>query len=167
MIFSTGRDILQAELKGEGGLSRALLEDPEWSNRQWQRDLLISNERIGDRTLRAGDEAGAKVAFQKALDAYEALLKSEKALLDKDPDDEERLLSVVPHWRLATLERENAPDKARTHLQAALAVLEPLAAADHLDAMRRAWIDQIKAQLAALDARATTPPVAPPAKRKR
>jgi hypothetical protein len=70
-------------------------------------------------------------------------------LLESNPDDvQARLFSVVPHWRLAGLDKA----KAREHLEAALAILEPMAEHDRLDVNRRGWISKIKAQLAALDA---------------
>jgi hypothetical protein len=91
--------------------------------------------------VKQGDSKGAVAAFERALGAYQALLKAH-------PDDVESLVfSVVPHVRLAGLDQA----KAREHLQAALAILEPMAAADRLDAERRGWIGSIKAQLAALD----------------
>ena len=96
----------------------------------------------------------AIAAFERALSSYDALLQAR-------PDDVELTLSsVVPHWRLAGLDASHA----RSHLQAALAILEPLAAAGRLNADRRGWIAKIKAQLAALDHPA---PTSPPAKPKR
>jgi hypothetical protein len=53
---------------------------------------------------------------------------------------------VVPRWRLARLDQQNAPD----HLRAALGILKPLAAAKRLDANRQKWIPQIESELAAL-----------------
>jgi tetratricopeptide (TPR) repeat protein len=169
VAYSKVGDVLAAQGDAAGALNAyrdglAIIErlsaaDP--GNAQWQRDLASSNERIGDSAIRGGDEAGAKAAFQNALKAYEALLKLH-------PDDAQaRLFSVVPHWRLAALEQEKSREKARAHLQAALAILEPLGAAGHLDADRRGWIADIKAQLSALDAPAAKPPAAPPARRNK
>jgi tetratricopeptide (TPR) repeat protein len=120
---------------------RERLASSDSGNAQWQRDLAVSNERIGEMLVKQGDSKGAVAAFERALGAYQALLKAH-------PDDVESLVfSVVPHVRLAGLDQA----KAREHLQAALAILEPMAAADRLDAERRGWIGSIKAQLAALD----------------
>jgi hypothetical protein len=70
----------------------------------------------------------------------------------------------VPHLRLAELDRS----KQREHLEAAAAILEPLAAADRLDAKRRGWLAQIKAQLMALGQTAPAPhsPAVEPAQRQ-
>ena len=110
-------------------------------NTVWRRDLGRSNERIGATLVKQSDGKGAVAAFERALSTYDALLHAR-------PDDvQSKLLSVIPHWHLARLDSPHA----RTHLEAALAILEPLAAADRLDPMRRGWIAKIKAQLAALD----------------
>jgi hypothetical protein len=58
-----------------------------------------------------------------------------------------RVFSVVPRWRLASLDPASAVD----YLRAALAILRPLAAADRLDTQRLNWIPRIEAQLAALE----------------
>jgi tetratricopeptide (TPR) repeat protein len=120
-------------------ISHLAKADP--NNAQWQCDLAISNERIGDMLVKQNDAKGAIEAFERALGAYRKLLES-------NPDDvQARLFSVVPHWRLSSLDKA----KAREHLEAALAILEPMAAQDRLDANRCGWIGKIKAQLAALD----------------
>jgi hypothetical protein len=68
-------------------------------------------------------------------------------LTARNPGDaESRLFAAYPHWRLADLD----PPNARAHLQAALDILRPLAAANRLDANRLTWIPQIEAALAAL-----------------
>ncbi len=68
-------------------------------------------------------------------------------MIARNPDNVPALVfSVVPHWRLATLD----PAKSKGHLRAALAILKPLAAANRLDANRLGWIPKIEAQLATL-----------------
>jgi hypothetical protein len=54
---------------------------------------------------------------------------------------------VVRHWRLADLDKA----RAREHLEAALAILEPLATAGRLPSTKREWITAIRTALAALD----------------
>ncbi len=116
-----------------------VVSDP--ANAGWRRGLAASYEHIGDIAARLGDAKVASAAFERALSAYEALSRTH-------PDNvQSRLFLVVPHWRLAGLDVAHA----RTHLEAAVAILEPLAAGGRLDAERRGWIGQIKAQLAALD----------------
>ena len=104
----------------------------------WQRDLAISNERLGDMHANNGNDTGARSAFERALAIY-------AGLVERNPDDLASLVnSVLPRLRLATLD----PARARNHLEQALSILQPLAAADRLDAMRRNWIPGIESQLA-------------------
>jgi len=124
----------------------------------WQRDLAVSLERVGATLTRQGDATGAIAAFEQALVVYRGLARAH-------PDDARSLVfSIVPHLRLAELDRA----KQREHLEAALAILEPLAAEDRLDAKRRGWLTQIKAQLKALGQAAPAPrsPAVEPALRQ-
>jgi len=149
-------------LKAQGDLPGALkayrdalaiieqLSASDSGNAEWRRDLAISNERIGDMLVRNNDRKRAVAAFETALEIYDALVRSH-------PDNAEaRLFSIVPLSRLAELD----PGRAREHLDAALAILEPLAAADRLDADRRGWIPELKAARAALDAKPKPAPAA-------
>ena len=116
-------------------------------NAVWQRDLAISNERIGDMLAREGDAIGAIAAFERALAAY-------RQLIARQPDDiQSRVLSVVPLWRLGGLKGR----EGRGDLEAALAILKPLADADRLDARRKGWTAAIEAQIAGLGAAAEAP----------
>ena len=90
--------------------------DPE--NAGWQRDLAISNERLGDICLQQENPVEARQAFERALGAYEALITRNQG------DVPSQLYSVVPRWRLSRLD----PKNARRYLEAALAILTPLAA---------------------------------------
>jgi tetratricopeptide (TPR) repeat protein len=117
---------------------RLATSDP--GNAGWQRDLAVSNERIGDISVRQGNNADARTAFENALAAYETLIR-------RNPGDVPSMVnSVVPRWRLGSLD----PNNGRKHLQAALDILNPLAAANRLDANRVKWIPRIEAELAAL-----------------
>lgn len=105
--------------------------DPD--NAGWQRDVAVSNERIGDMHAREGRSDDAIAAFERALTAYERLL-------ERNPEDvPSRVFSVVPLWRIGTLRGQSG----RGELEKALAILKPLAAADRLDANRRGWIATI------------------------
>ena len=76
-------------------------------------------------------------SFEKALAAYNGLMK-------RNPEDiQSRVFSVVPLWRIGGLKGAGG----RAELEAALAILKPLAAANRLDANRRGWIGQIEAQV--------------------
>jgi len=127
-------------------------------NAGWRRDLAVGHERMGATQARQGDIRGAIASFERAAAIYGDLVRAH-------PDDARSLLfSVVPRWRLAELDAA----RAREHLEAALGILEPLAAADRLDAKRRGWLTQLKAQLATLErpAPAPQPSAAEPAKRR-
>ncbi len=150
--LSVSHDKIGDVLVAQGNLAQALesyraslaiserLAGDDPGNAGWQRDLAIGNERIGDMHARQGQSAEAIAAFQRALDAYGRLLQ-------RNPDDvQSRVFSVVPLLRLGDLKGKDG----RKDLEAALAILKPLAAENRLDAMRRGWIDQIEAQIAAL-----------------
>ena len=126
--FTSSRDILQRLAKSDPG------------NAGWQRDVAVSNERVGDMHARQGDTAQARVAFENALAAY-------KVLVERNPGDlPSKVNSVVPLLRLGGLKGP----AGRADLEAALAILKPLAAANRLDANRRGWIPQLEAEIAAL-----------------
>jgi hypothetical protein len=82
----------------------------------------------------------ARQAFERALGAYEALITRNQG------DVPSQLYSVVPRWRLFRLD----PKNARRYLEAALAILMPLAAANRLDANRLTWITQMEDELSKL-----------------
>jgi len=85
----------------------------------WQRDPAVSNEGIGDMHARHGQAREAIAAFKRALVAYNVLLR-------RNPGDvQSRVFSVVPLWRLGELKGKHG----RKDLEAALAILKPLAAA--------------------------------------
>jgi tetratricopeptide (TPR) repeat protein len=123
--------------------SRAIAErlaaaDPQ--NAEWQRDLAVSHERVGDLYAQSGETEKAREAFEHALGAYERLTA-------RNPGDlPSQVFSVVPRWRLSRLD----PAHARRHLEGALAILKPLAAAGRLDVNREKWVPQMEAELARL-----------------
>jgi hypothetical protein len=100
----------------------------------------ISNERLGDICLQQENPVEARQAFERALGAYEALITRNQG------DVPSQLYSVVPRWRLSRLD----PKNARRYLEAALAILTPLAAVNRLDANRLAWIKQMEGELSKL-----------------
>jgi tetratricopeptide (TPR) repeat protein len=109
-------------------------------NAAWQRDVAINNERLGDIYSQQENTVEARLAFERALGAYEALIA-------RNPDDvPSQLNSVVPRSQLSRLD----PKNARRHLEAAQAILMPLAAANRLDANRLTWIKEIENELSKL-----------------
>jgi tetratricopeptide (TPR) repeat protein len=131
--------------------SRAIREALSVSNPDnsvWRRDLAVSYEHIGATLAKRGDVKGAIASFEGALEIYQSLRRADQN------DADTAVFEVVPHWRLADLDKA----RAREHLKAALAILEPLAAADRLPPAKREWIPAIRTALAALDQpRPTTP----------
>jgi tetratricopeptide (TPR) repeat protein len=116
---------------------REHLAQSDPGNAEWQRDLSVSHERIGIVQAARGETGPAIAAFEAALHIYTALQQ-------RNPDDlPSGLFSVGPLWLLGCLKGADG----RPHLEAALAILEPLAAADRLDHDRRQWIDLIRAEL--------------------
>jgi tetratricopeptide (TPR) repeat protein len=132
------------------------ISDP--NNLAWRRDLGVSYERIGATLAQRRETEGAIAAFERALAIYQEIVRAH-------PDDSQsRMFSIAPHWRLAQVDKA----RAREHLEAALSILEPLAAADRLDEKRRGWTTEIRAQLGALNQSAPPvpgPPAAEPAMR--
>jgi tetratricopeptide (TPR) repeat protein len=120
---------------------RERLAKADPGNAGWQRDLAINKERIGDILVREGKAEEAIAAFERAAAIYADLVK-------RNPGDvQSRLFSVVPFWRLGELKGQ----EGGAYLEAALAILRPLAKANRLDARRKNWIPQIEAALARLE----------------
>ena len=128
-------DTFNASLAIAGRLAKA---DPGHAG--WQRDVALSNERLGDIFEQQGKESEARQAFERALGAYDELVS-------RNPGDvPSQVFSVGPRWRLSRLD----PANARQHLDAALAILKPLAAGNRLDANRLTWIAQMEVELSQL-----------------
>ena len=110
------------------------------ANAGWQRDIAISLERVADMQIRLNNADAARASITAALAVYDRLAAANPR------DHKARLYSVIPHWRLATLD----PANARAHLTIALGILKPLAEAKQLDATRATWIPKIESELASL-----------------
>ena len=140
LCFSQG-DLSAALTSYQASLAiRDRLAKADPGNAVWQRDVAVSNERIGDVQSKRGETAKAIAAFDRALNFYRELQRRNPA------DVPSRVFSVVPLWRLGRLRGR----KGRTDLEAALAILEPLAATGRLDANRRGWIKLIQNDIVAL-----------------
>ena len=126
-------------MPGKVGFISAVLGARDPNNVVWQKDLAISNERLGDMFESDGNPSEAFAAFERALETYATLI----ARFD---DHEARVNSVVPLLRLGGLKgKEGTAD-----LQRALDILAELRDANRLDAMRIEWIPEIERQIEAL-----------------
>ena len=86
-------------------------------------------------------------AFFDRVNHDSLMVSAYELLMSRNPGDvQSQVFSAVPRWRLAGLD----PPRARNYLEAALAILKPLAETNRLDANRLQWIPAIAAQLAAL-----------------
>ena len=110
------------------------------NNADWQRDLAISNERIGNIHQRWKQNDEAKAAFERALVVYDKLTA-------RFPDDTLALVnSTVP---LMALGQMYGPDGA-AYLRKALTILKPLDEAGRLKPRFKAAMALIEARLAEL-----------------
>ena len=104
---------------------------------QWQRDLSVSYEKIGDLYKANGDTSTALKSYQ---DSHEVV----KKLAALDPKQAQwQTDMVVSYVKLSQVE----PTKKKQHLQDALKILETLNAENRLSKDKQAWIDLIKGEL--------------------
>ena len=110
-------------LSAQSALTRLLQRDP--ANTQWQRDLSISHERIGNVLVAQGDCAGALAAYQASLAIREALAK-------RDPANKQwqGYLAGSHHRIGAVLLEQGNGAGALSAYQAGLAISEALAKRD-------------------------------------
>ncbi|MEK8091712.1 AAA family ATPase [Methylocystis sp. IM3] len=139
--------LAQGDLKGaleSYGDARAVREALTTENpgvQNWRRGLAVSYEKIGIALAKRQETKQAIAAFEGALEIYQTLTRANPA------DPQTTVYAVVPHWWLADLDKP----KAREHLDAALAILQPLAESGRLSDDKRKWMAQIKAARGALD----------------
>ncbi len=106
----------------------------------WRRGLAVSYEKMGSALAKRQDVKQAIAAFEGALEIYQTLPQA-------GAQSQTALYAVVPHWWLADLDKS----KSRAHLDAALAILQPLAETGRLSDEKRKWMSEIKAARIALD----------------
>ena len=115
------------------------------SNSQWQRDLSISHERIGDTQRAQGDLAGA-------LKSYQAGMAIRQRLAASDPSNSEWQTDVaVLAWNIGTL--KGSPQTAaerRVVLVQGLKVLDSLAQRHLLAPARASWPEMFRKVIAEL-----------------
>ena len=104
------------------------------SNSQWQRDLSISHERIGDTQRAQGDLAGA-------LKSYQAGMAIRQRMAASDPSNSEWQTDVaVSAWKIGTLKGSPQSDaERRAVLAQGLKVLDSLAQRQLLAPTQADW----------------------------
>jgi len=123
--YGRGQALVQA-------LSRS---DP--NNAEWQRDLSVSYDRVGDISAARGDRDGALKAYKDGLDIR-------KALAARDPNNVVWQTDlVVSAWKLA----EAGAKDGRQHLANGLAILKRLDGEGKLTADQKEWIAAFEAAL--------------------
>ncbi|MDS4040857.1 MAG: hypothetical protein RKP20_06745, partial [Candidatus Competibacter sp.] len=133
----------QAGLTIGEGLAR---RDP--SNTEWQRDLSISHEKLGDVRSAQGDLAGA-------LQAYQAGLTIREGLARRDPSNATWQLDlVVSFYKQASVTqqsgRKSDQQQARNYYEQALTILRRLDAEGRLPPNRKEWVGIIEKDMKAL-----------------
>ncbi|PWQ92627.1 hypothetical protein [Leucothrix pacifica] len=110
-------------------IRKALAElDPKHT--QWQRDLSVSHNKVGDMHKANGDGL-------KALKAYEDGLAIAKTLAELNPEMVQWQTDlVVIYYNLSTVQ----PEKSKTLLTDALAILNRLHSENRLDHRTQQWI---------------------------
>jgi hypothetical protein len=120
---------------------RLAQQDP--NNAQWQRDLSVSHDRIGDMLAAQGEGAAA-------LTAYRASLAIAERLAQQDPNNAEWQTDVVvSYWKLAQSNADIAVDQVdrRALLERGLAILHRLHDESRLTSTQEDWIIQFERAL--------------------
>jgi hypothetical protein len=115
---------------------RALVQkDP--GNAEWQEDLSVSDEKIGDVLVAQDNLAGA-------LASYRDDLAIRKALVLKDPSNVPWQTELV----ISLVKVASAGDDPVQNYAAALAIAKRLEAAGQLNAPQKGWVADLEARLA-------------------
>jgi tetratricopeptide (TPR) repeat protein len=120
---------------------RLAQQDP--NNAQWQRDLSVSHDRIGDMLAAQGEGAAA-------LTAYRASLAIAERLAQQDPNNAQWQTDVVvSYWKLAQSNADIAVDQVdrRALLERGLAILHRLHDESRLTSTQEDWIIQFERAL--------------------
>ena len=106
------------------------LVEAEPDNTEWQRDLSVSHNKVGDMHQANGDGVSA-------LKAYEDGLAIAKRLVELDPSVVEWQTDLaVSYYKLSQVQ----PHKAKQLLTEALTILRKLHAGNKLDHEKQGWI---------------------------
>jgi hypothetical protein len=123
---------------------RERLAKQEPSNSEWQHDLSISYERVGDVLSAQGDLAGA-------LKSYRDRLEIRERLAERDPSNAGWQSDLAwNYWRIGSARAEVEPtlkNEAQEMVEKGRDILGQLKARTGLTAMQQEWLDSIEADL--------------------
>jgi tetratricopeptide (TPR) repeat protein len=125
------------------------------ANTEWQRDLSVSYDRIGDVQRAQGDLPSALSSYKQGLEIREKLAARDPANAQWKTD------LVISLWELASiLEQQGTPQKreAGVNYQRALELLRALAVENRLTAEQKTWISQLEVRLKAITEEPTRGP---------
>ena len=128
------------------GLTRPIAEAlaaRDTANTQWQRDLSVSHNKIGNVLVAQGDGPGALAAYRKSLAIAEALAARDTANTEWQTD------VVVSCFKLGTLEHGQSVEVRHGHLLRGREILLRLKSAGRLMASQN-WIKWFDEELAKL-----------------
>ncbi|MFM8581748.1 MAG: tetratricopeptide repeat protein, partial [Planctomycetaceae bacterium] len=114
--------------------SRLMLCRKHPNDLDYQRDLSVSYDRMGDLYVRMGDGGAAREAFQKSLEIFKKLSEGEPARADYQRD------LFVSYYKLGTAD----PARGRSFFEKSLQILLQLEAAGRLDPADRPYIDNLR-----------------------
>ena len=115
------------------------------SNSEWQRDLSISHDRIGDTQGEHGDLAEALKSYQAGMAIAQKLAASDRSNIEWQTD------IAVSAWKIGTL--ENSPQgraECKAVLTQGLDVLQSLAQRQLLAPVQADWPDMFRSAIAKL-----------------
>ena len=144
--------LLKPTSAGNDIIAKLAAADP--GNSQWQRDLSVSWEKLGDVRQGQGDLNGALEAYSRSNDIIAKL-----AAADPGNSQWQRDL-IVSHWRLADL-LEQTPDSAAEaagHWVRALALARTLADTGRLAPPDAYFVEALEQRLAATPTAPGPPP---------
>ena len=118
------------------------LADSDPSNADWQRNLSVGLEKVGDVRAGQGDSAGALTAYQESLTIRETLAAS-------DPSNAEWQRDVaVSYSKLATIAEQTNDPQANEWWQKCVAVFDRMVAAGlHVSPGDLGFLKQLRAKL--------------------
>jgi tetratricopeptide (TPR) repeat protein len=147
-VQSAQSDLKAALSSYQKGLEiREKLAAGDQTNTEWQRDLSVSHNKIGDVQSDQGDPPSALSSYKQCLEIAQKLAARAPA------NTQWKTNLVISLWKLASiLEQQGTPQKreAGVNYQRALELLRSLAVENRLTAEQKTWISQLEVRLRAI-----------------